>query len=150
MSIVGPRPNCLRECGMYSDEEKRIFALKPGITDIASIIFSDEQRILEATCDPDLGYHQLVRPWKSRFCLLYVDKQSIRLDVELLLLTGLVVFSRKLALRLLQPVLRRLGADDEMLQIAHRKLSLAPYPPPGLSAIVSEAHRTSASDRAAA
>ena len=108
MSLVGPRPNCLRECLMYSDAEKRILDVNPGITDISSIVFFDEENILAAaTTDPDLGYHQLVRPWKSRFCLLYLEKQSLRLDVELLLITGLAVFSQKLALRVLQTVLRR-------------------------------------------
>ena len=137
MSLVGPRPNCLRECLMYSDAEKRILDVNPGITDIASIVFFDEENILAAaTTDPDLGYHQLVRPWKSRFCLLYLEKQSLRLDVELLLITGLAVFSQKLALRVLQPVLRRLGADDQLLRIARRAARLTPYPPPGLPDIV--------------
>jgi len=139
MSLVGPRPNCLRECLMYSDAEKRILDVNPGITDIASIVFFDEENILAgATTDPDLGYHQLVRPWKSRFCLLYLEKQSLRLDVELLLITGLVVFSQKLALRVLQPVLRRLGTDDQLLRIARREAMLTPYPPPGLRDIVRE------------
>jgi lipopolysaccharide/colanic/teichoic acid biosynthesis glycosyltransferase len=137
MSLVGPRPNCLRECLMYSDVEKRILDVNPGITDIASIVFFDEENILAtATTDPDLGYHQLVRPWKSRFCLLYLEKQSLRLDVELLLITGLAAFSQKLALRVLQPVLRRLGTDDQLLRIARREARLTPYPPPGLPDIV--------------
>jgi lipopolysaccharide/colanic/teichoic acid biosynthesis glycosyltransferase len=137
MSLVGPRPNCLRECLMYSDAEKRILDVNPGITDISSIVFFDEEDILAAaTTDPDLGYHQLVRPWKSRFCLLYIEKRSLRLDVELLLITGLAVFSQKLALRVLQPVLRRLGADDQLLRIARRAARLTPYPPPGLPDIV--------------
>ena len=137
MSLVGPRPNCLRECQMYSAEERRILTVSPGITDIASIVFSDESRIIEAATDPDLGYHQLVRPWKSRFCLLYLEKQSLRLDLELLLITGLVVFSRRFALSALQQVLRRIGADDRMLRIARRQERLVPYPPPGLSEVVS-------------
>jgi lipopolysaccharide/colanic/teichoic acid biosynthesis glycosyltransferase len=137
MSLVGPRPNCLRECLMYSDAEKRILDVKPGITDISSIVFSDEQHILAAaTTDPDLAYHQLVRPWKSRFCLLYLEKQSLRLDVELILTTFLALFSRKLALRVLQPMLRRLGADDQLLRTARREVMLTPYPPPGLRDIV--------------
>jgi len=56
--------------------------------------------------------------------------------VELLLITGLAVFSQKLALRVLQPVLRRLGADDQLLRIARRAARLTPYPPPGLPNIV--------------
>jgi lipopolysaccharide/colanic/teichoic acid biosynthesis glycosyltransferase len=143
MSLVGPRPNCLRECLMYSDAEKRILDVNPGITDISSIVFSDEQHILAAaTTDPDLAYHQLVRPWKSRFCLLYLDKQSLRLDVELILITGLALFSRKLALRALQPVLRRLGADEQLRRIARREAMLTPYSPPGLRDIVREVLRS--------
>jgi colanic acid biosynthesis glycosyl transferase WcaI len=138
MSFVGPRPNCLRECKMYSEEEKKILTITPGITDISSIVFSDEQQILAGTTDPNLGYHQLVRPWKSRFCILYLENQSLRLDLELILITGLVVFSRRLGLQALQPVLRRLGADDELLQIARRETKLTRYPPPGLSDIVRE------------
>ena len=69
---------------MYSDEERHILNVTPGVTDIASIVFYDEERILANTTDPDLGYHQLVRPWKSRFCLLYLKKRSGRLDVEIL------------------------------------------------------------------
>src|SRR5262249_3075354 len=139
MNLVGPRPNCLRECLMYSDAEKRILDVNPGITDISSIVFSDEQNILAAaTTDPDLAYHQLVRPWKSRFCLLYLEKQSLRLDVELILIPGLALFSGKLALRALQPLLRRLGADDQLLRIARREAMLTPSPPPGLRDIVRE------------
>ena len=138
MSLVGPRPNCLRECLMYSDEERQILNITPGITDIASIVFSDEQYILASTTDPDLGYHQLVRPWKSRFCLLYLKKHSLRLDVELLLVTGLALISKKLALRTLQPILRRIGADDGLLRVARRETVLTPYPPPGLPDIVRE------------
>jgi len=46
MNLVGPRPNCLRECLMYSDAEKRILDVNPGITDIASIVFFDGENIL--------------------------------------------------------------------------------------------------------
>src|SRR5262249_16344962 len=139
MSLVGPRPNCSRECLMYSDAEKRILDVNPGVTDISSIVFSDERDILAAaTTDPDLAYHQLVRPWKSRFCLLYLEKQSLRLDVELILITGLALFSRKLALRALQPLLRRLGAGDQLLRIAPRGAMTAPDPPPRPRDIVRE------------
>jgi lipopolysaccharide/colanic/teichoic acid biosynthesis glycosyltransferase len=149
MSLVGPRPNCLRECLMYSDEERRFLALIPGITDIASIVFSDEERILRGTADPDLGFHQLVRPWKSRFCLLYLEKQSLRLDVELLLITLIVPFSRRSGLAALQRVLRRIGADDQLLRVARRETRLTPYPPPGFSRIVGEIPNKAALERIA-
>jgi lipopolysaccharide/colanic/teichoic acid biosynthesis glycosyltransferase len=138
MSLVGPRPNCEREYRMYSDEEKRILSIRPGITDIASIVFADEQRILANTADSDLGYHQLVRPWKSRYCLLYLEKQSLRLDLELLLITGLNLISRQWALAMLQSMLGRLGADEQLMRIARRSAALVPHPPPGFRDIVRE------------
>ena len=149
MSLVGPRPNCLRECQMYSEDEQEILTARPGVTDIASIVFADEESILATVADPDLGYHQLVRPWKSRFCRLYLQKQSVRLDVELLALTCLVTFSQRLALRGLQPVLRRLGTDEEMLRVAQRESKLVPHPPPGLHDIVLEVPRKEAFKRVA-
>ena len=86
--------------------------------------------------DPDLAYHQLVRPWKSRFCLLYIEKRSLRLDIELLAITGLAAVSHRMALRALQPVLRRLGADEDLMRIARRQEPLVPHSPPGLNDIV--------------
>ena len=136
MSLVGPRPNLLRECTMYSDVEKHILDVTPGVTDMSSIVFSDEERILAGARDPDLAYHQLVRPWKSRLCLLYIEKRSLRLDLELIGITALLPFSRPWALRLLQGVLKRLGADPELLRIARREAPLTPHPPPGLAAVV--------------
>ena len=136
MSLVGPRPNLLRECTMYSDAEEHILDVTPGITDLSSIVFSDEERILAGARDPDLAYHQLVRPWKSRLCLLYIEKRSFRLDLELVGITALLPLSRRRALGLLQRVLRRLGADPDLVSIARRDRPLVPHPPPGLATIV--------------
>ena len=82
MSLVGPRPNVKAEVDLYTDVEKELLSVKPGITDLSSIVFSDEGKILENKEDPDLTYNQLIRPWKSRFGLIYIKHQSILLDVE--------------------------------------------------------------------
>jgi lipopolysaccharide/colanic/teichoic acid biosynthesis glycosyltransferase len=138
MSLVGPRPNCERECAMFSEEEERMLTIRPGITDIASIVFSDEQEILRGSADPDLAYHQLVRPYKSRFCLLYLERRSLRLDLELLGVTSLVLLSRPLGLRALERVLERIDAGEELISIARRSGALAPAAPPGFTAPVAE------------
>ena len=75
MSLVGPRPNVERETQLYTDCEKKILNVRPGITDFASIIFSDEADILSNQQDPDIAYNQLIRPWKSRLAILYVNKK---------------------------------------------------------------------------
>lgn len=81
--MVGPRPNVKRETDLYTDVEKRILALKPGITDFSSIVFSGENDILKDSKDPDIDYNQLIRPWKSRLCLVYAEHQNVFLDVLL-------------------------------------------------------------------
>ena len=78
MSLVGPRPNVNRETDLYTEVEKNLLRVKPGITDFASIIFSDESEILKNVDDPDISYNQLIRPWKSRLGLFYIKKQSVQ------------------------------------------------------------------------
>jgi len=87
MSLVGPRPNVKRETDLYTQEEKRLLSVRPGITDIASIVFSDEGDILKDKPDPDIAYNQLIRPWKSRLGLVYVERQNLWLDIRLIFLT---------------------------------------------------------------
>ena len=73
MSFVGPRPNTPYDVKLYSQEEKKLLSIRPGITDISSIVFSDEGDILEKYDNPDLAYNQLIRPWKSRLGLFYIN-----------------------------------------------------------------------------
>src|SRR5215213_3935979 len=75
MSLVGPRPNVERDTALYTTEERRLLSIRPGITDLASIVFADEGDILEGSDNPDLKYNQVIRPWKSRLGLLYVDAE---------------------------------------------------------------------------
>jgi lipopolysaccharide/colanic/teichoic acid biosynthesis glycosyltransferase len=136
MSLVGPRPNVERETDLYTVEEKRLLSVRPGITDISSIVFSDENEILKDSVDPDLDYNQLIRPWKSRLGLLYVEKRSFFLDIRLVILTAVAIFSREKALRGVQSILERLGADGSVKKVALRQDELHPFPPPGASEIV--------------
>ena len=71
MSLVGPRPQVPADASLYTAEERRMLDVRPGITDLASIVFSDEGEILAGSADPDLLYNQIIRPWKSRLALLY-------------------------------------------------------------------------------
>ncbi len=137
MSLVGPRPQVPRDVALYTEEEKRLLTVKPGITDIASIVFSDEGDILKDSQDPDLDYNRLIRPWKSRLGLLYVDNRSFWLDIRLILLTALAIVSKRRALKYIQHILDELGADDLVKRVARRDQPLFPYPPPGATEIVS-------------
>ena len=136
MSLVGPRPQVAREVQIYSPVERTLLDVRPGITDLASIVFADEGDILAGRPDPDLAYNQLIRPWKSRLGLLYVRQRSLRLDLELIWLTALALASRARALAGVQRMLARLDADAQIRRVARREDPLVPYPPPGASAIV--------------
>jgi len=136
MSLVGPRPNVKRETDLYTEEEKKLLTVKPGITDIASIVFSDEGDILEGKADPDLAYNQLIRPWKSRFGLVYIENQNFILDIKLILLTVVAMLFRKFALLKIRRLLIGLNVSAELSNIALREEPLVPIPPPGTTEIV--------------
>ena len=136
MSFVGPRPNIEREVRLYTDEERVLLSVRPGITDISSVVFADEGKILFGSPDANLAYNQLIRPWKSRLGLLHLQKRSVRLDFFVLLLTLLSIFSHKLAWRGVAMLLVSLGADEKLIAVASRNQPLYPYPPPGATEIV--------------
>ncbi len=137
MSLVGPRPNVKRETDIYTMVEKRLLTVRPGVTDFASIVFSDEGEILSNKEDPDLAYNQLIRPWKSSLGLFYIDNRSLWSDIKLVACTAIAIISRKRALNLLVQELITLGAPQDLVRLAHREDELLPYPPPGADKIVS-------------
>lgn len=136
MSLVGPRPNVKRDTDLYTHEEKKILNVKPGITSIASIVFSDEGSILEGKADPDIAYNQLIRPWKSRLDLIYIQQRSILLDIKLIYLTVVSLYSKKRALKAINKLLVRWNIDPQCIQVCKREESLYPFPPPGAADIV--------------
>jgi lipopolysaccharide/colanic/teichoic acid biosynthesis glycosyltransferase len=140
MSLVGPRPNLKRETDLYTDIEKKLFSVRPGITDPSSIVFSDLGDILKDYSDPDLAYNQLVRPWKSRLSLTYIENQTFLLDIKLILITIIAIFSREVALHEVNKVLLEINVDDSLIKIASRKVELYPFPPPGATEVVVSRH----------
>lgn len=137
MSLVGPRPQVMRDVALYTEEEYHLFDARPGITDFASIVFSDEGDILKGSENPDLKYNQVIRPWKSRLGLFYAKHQSVALDIKLIVLTVIAICSRPAALRRVQRVLTGLRCDNQLIAVAGRTDSLLPCPPPGASEIES-------------
>jgi lipopolysaccharide/colanic/teichoic acid biosynthesis glycosyltransferase len=142
MSLVGPRPNVEREVALYTAIERRLLAVRPGITDFASIVFADEANILEGADDPDLRYNQVIRPWKSRLGLHYIVCRWWWLDVRLVLATLLNVLSRRAALNWVVRMLVETNAPADLIPVARRTEPLVPAPPPGAADIVRS--RTSA------
>lgn len=136
MSLVGPRPNVKRETDLYTAEEKKLLSVRPGITDFSSIIFSDEGEILKDQSDPDIAYNQLIRPWKSRLGIFYVENHTILIDFKLIFLTALAIISREKALKSITAMLSNLNAEYGLVAISSRNAILTPAPPPGSNKIV--------------
>lgn len=130
MSMVGPRPQVKRGTDLYTDAEKHILDVRPGITDFSSIVFSDEGAILSDKADPDTAYDQLIRPWKSRLCLLYVRQHTLLLDCKIIYLTALAIVSKPKALVHVVELLKGLHAEEELIRIASRSIPLYSVPPP--------------------
>jgi lipopolysaccharide/colanic/teichoic acid biosynthesis glycosyltransferase len=136
MSIVGPRPNVAREVVLYTAEERALLSVSPGITDLASIVFADLGDALAGVADPNIAYNQLVRPWKSRLGLHYVQHAKLSDDLRIICYTVTVLFARKWTLQRVSALLRRAGASDELCEFVLRKHPLKPLAPPGAEAIV--------------
>jgi len=136
MSLVGPRPNVVSDTDLYTDIEKGLLVVRPGITDFSSIVFSDEGDILEGKDNPDLTYNQLIRPWKSRLGLIYIENQSFLLDIKLIVYTIIAIISKQRALNWVVNQLKTMCVDSDVVNISKREVELYPFPPPGMDQIV--------------
>ena len=94
MSFVGPRPQVPGEVAGYTADERDLLLVRPGITDWASLRFSNEGEILAGHADPDKAYAELIRPEKMRLGLDYVRKGTFRDDLSILARTFLVPFRK--------------------------------------------------------
>ena len=87
MSFVGPRPEVQQYVDMFTEEEKAILNVCPGITDWASLWNPDEGAILKGSKDPEKAYMEKIRPQKLKLQLKYVRKGSFWIDLKIILLT---------------------------------------------------------------
>jgi lipopolysaccharide/colanic/teichoic acid biosynthesis glycosyltransferase len=131
MSLVGPRPNTRRGgVDRYTSAELRLLDVRPGITDLSSIVFADEGDIIHGAADPDVAYDILIRPWKSRLGLLYVEHRDVATDLQLVWLTALAIVARPAALRGVDAILVRWGADPDLRRVCARSAPLPIARPP--------------------
>ena len=87
MSLVGPRPEVPKYVALYTDEQKEILKVRAGITDYASIEFSDENDLLASEEDPEKAYIEKVMPKKIELNKKYISEISILTDIKIILLT---------------------------------------------------------------
>jgi len=91
MSIVGPRPEVQMYVDMFTEEEKAILTVRPGITDWASIWNPDEGAILAGSADPEKTYMEKIRPEKIRLQLKYVRERSLWNDLKIIAQTIITI-----------------------------------------------------------
>ena len=86
MSLVGPRPEVSKWVQMFSQEEKAILSIKPGITDWSSIRFRNQGEIIEASgyTDADEAFEKIIRPEKIRLQLCYVHNNNLWIDAKII------------------------------------------------------------------
>lgn len=93
MSLVGPRPEVRRYTDLYNDEQKKVLSVKPGITDYASIEYSNENEILGKADDPERVYIDEIMPAKLKLNLRYIQEQGLLTDVKIIIKTILKILS---------------------------------------------------------
>ena len=89
MSVVGPRPEVLEYVAQYSDEQRRVLDFKPGITDLASITYFEENKLLANAADPQQTYMEEIMPAKIRINLDYQAKATVWTDLGVVWKTGM-------------------------------------------------------------
>ena len=96
MSIVGPRPEVKEYVDLYSEEQRKILAVKPGITDYASLTYFHENEILAKSENPQQTYIQEVMPEKIRLNEKYLANPTLLQDISIIRKTVVkMFFSRK-------------------------------------------------------
>lgn len=87
MSIVGPRPEVKKYTDLYTEEQRKILDIRPGITDYASIKYVDENEILGASDNPERTYTEQIMPDKIKLNMIYISQNGIKEYFKIIFLT---------------------------------------------------------------
>ena len=92
MSIVGPRPEVPEFVALYSEEQRRVLSVRPGITDEASLAYFEESKLLATSINPKKTYIEEIMPTKITINLAYLDNRSLLADITVIGKTILRIF----------------------------------------------------------
>jgi len=87
MSLVGPRPEVRKYVILYTPEQASVLSVKPGVTDYASIEYSDENELLSRSADPLKTYIEEIMPAKIRLNMKYIENPSLKNYFKIIFLT---------------------------------------------------------------
>jgi lipopolysaccharide/colanic/teichoic acid biosynthesis glycosyltransferase len=91
MSLVGPRPEVPKYTQYYNKEQRSIFQIRPGITDYASIKYSDENELLAKSSQPEKTYIEEIMVDKLNLNLQYLRERSVVTDIKIIMNTILKI-----------------------------------------------------------
>lgn len=91
MSLVGPRPEVRKYVNMYTSEQLAVLSVRPGITDMASICYRNENELLLQADDPDKFYYEVVMQDKLRINQEYIKRESFWFDIKLIFHTFIAI-----------------------------------------------------------
>lgn len=94
MSFIGPRPELPRRLKYYSEEDKEMFKVRSGISSPASIVFSDEEYLMNQVRDPEKFYIEQIMPYKIKLNKYYVKNRSFWGDIYLIIATFLKILNK--------------------------------------------------------
>lgn len=95
MSFVGPRPESYKYLSAFNEEAKKIFSVKPGLTDFSSIVFSNEEKMFQGKNNIEEYYIKTLLPRKINLCLKYINEQSILIDIKIIMKTIKKIFNHR-------------------------------------------------------
>ncbi len=93
MSIVGPRPEVKEYVELYTEEQRKVLSVRPGITDYASIAYFKENELLEQSDDPRKTYVEEIMPAKLALNMKYIEHPSFGQYIRIIWKTFLKIFS---------------------------------------------------------
>ena len=92
MSVVGPRPEVKKYVDLYTETQRKVLDVKPGLTDWASISYIDENVILGKSPNPEKTYIEEIMPAKLALNLKYIEEISLLTDLKIIFLTFFKIF----------------------------------------------------------
>jgi len=101
MSVIGPRPLHIKQFSFYKEDDQMVIAsVLPGLSGMGSIIFRDEEKLLQSSQDPDKTYKQKISPEKAKLEKFYIKNISIYLYFKLIILTLIALMFPKIDLKI--------------------------------------------------
>ncbi len=131
MSLVGPRPELPFYVRTYTEEQREVFAIRPGITDPATLAYRNEEDILAAATDRERFYTEVVLPDKLRLNLDYMQRVSLGFDLALILMTLRVMPPRRMPraniLEIRSTTTSRMGEEEAPPRVKNALRAKSPH-----------------------